>query len=210
VAAKQNGITHLAYASSAAVFGPDNGMYPHPTTHYGAFKLACEACARAFWLDEGISSVGLRPAVVYGPGRESGLTAGITLACREAVAARPYTIGFSGKQGFVFARDAAAAFVAAAIRSCAGAQTYSLVGQMADVCEVADEIAVQVPGAQIKVVGDPVPMSAEIADTARQALLGSMPATSIREGIAQTVTHYREYSRERSKDRHVDFSSGRR
>jgi len=190
-AAKVHGIAHVAYASSAAVFGLDSGTHPAPITHYGAFKLAAEACARAYWLDAGISSVGLRPTIVYGAGRETGLTAGITLACREAVAGRPYTIGFSGKQGFVFARDAAAAFVAAATNPRSGAQAYSLVGQLADVSDVAAEIQAQVTGAQIKVSGAPVPMSADIVDTAHAALLAPMRPTPIAEGIAQTVAHYR-------------------
>ena len=41
-AAKAQGMRGIAYASSAGVFGPDDGAIPYPTTHYGAFKLACE------------------------------------------------------------------------------------------------------------------------------------------------------------------------
>jgi len=181
-AAKKHAIAQVAYASSAAVFGPEDvetadGRCSLPTTHYGAFKLACESCARAFWLDAGIASVGIRPAIVYGPGRETGLTADITLACRHAAtaaaAAKPYTIRFSGRQGFVFAQDAAAAFVAAASQPRTGAQAFSLIGQMGEVAEVAQEIMAQAPGVRIAVDGPPVPMSAAITDTAFGALLPS-------------------------------------
>jgi len=207
-AARKHAIAQVAYASSAAVFGPPDGetavetaadtahgRCSLPTTHYGAFKLACESCARAFWLDAGIASVGIRPAIVYGPGRETGLTADITLACRHAAtaaaAAKPYTIRFSGRQGFVFAQDAAAAFVAAATQPRTGAQAFSLVGQMADVTEVAQEIMAQAPGVRIAVDGPPVPMSAAITDTAFGALLPSTPLTSLHDGIARTLAHYR-------------------
>ena len=75
-AAMTHRLRGFAYASSAAVFGPDDGSTPHPITHYGAYKLCKEGNARAFWEDEHFSSVGLRPWTVYGPGREIGITAG--------------------------------------------------------------------------------------------------------------------------------------
>lgn len=90
-AAKTGGMRGVAYASSAGVFGPNDGAIPFPTTHYGAFKLACEGCGRAYWEDARLSSIGFRPAIVYGPGRETGLTAGPSIACREAAAGRSYT-----------------------------------------------------------------------------------------------------------------------
>ena len=190
-AAKANGITRIAYASSAAVFGPGDGARPEPVTLYGAFKLACEGCARAYWFDEGIASIGMRPTVVYGPGREVGLTAGPTLACREAVAGRPYTIGYSGPQDLVFVGDAAAAFAAAAAWPFGGAHAFSLTGRTADVPEIIEAIRAQVPDAAIRFEGPVVPMAAEIVATPYEDLLGPMPRTSLREGIALTVAHYR-------------------
>lgn len=196
-AAKAAGVARVVYASSGAVFGPDDGARPLPVTHYGAFKLACEGCARAYWLDERIASIGFRPTIVYGPGRESGLTAGPSLACREAVAGRPYTIGYSGSQDLVFVGDVAAAFAAAATTPFEGAHAFSLTGGSADVGEVVEAIAAEVPGARIDFGGAPVPMAAEIAPTPFQALLGPLAHTSLREGIARTVAHYRRRDAER-------------
>lgn len=190
-AAKANDIPRIAYASSASVFGPDDGATPQPASLYGAFKLACEGCARAYWLDDGIASIGMRPTIVYGPGRETGLTAGPTIACREAVAGRPYTIGYSGPQDLVFVGDAAAAFAAAATRPFEGAHAFSLTGRTADVAEIIDAITAEVPGAAIRFDGPPVPMAAEIAATPYEDLLGPMPRTTLRQGIALTVSHYR-------------------
>lgn len=190
-AAKANGIARIAYASSAAVFGPDNGTDPFPVTLYGAFKLACEGVARAYWLDEGIASVGFRPTIVYGPGREVGLTAGPTLACREAVAGRAYTIGYSGRQDLVFVGDVAAAFTAAAIKPFEGAHAFSLIGNTVDVPEVITAIRAEIPEAVIDFSGPEVPMAAEITETPYEWLLGPMPKTTLRDGIARTVAHYR-------------------
>ncbi len=193
-AAKAHGLKRVVYASSAAVFGPDDGLMPLPVTQYGVFKLACEGSARAYWHDCGLASIGFRPTIVYGPGRESGLTADVTLACREAVAGRAYTIGFSGAQDFVYVADAAAAFAAAALADYDGAHAFSLIGGTADVGEVAAAIRTEVPGAALTIDGPPVPMAPVIAETPYTPLLGPLPRTPLAQGIAQTVAFYRAAS----------------
>jgi nucleoside-diphosphate-sugar epimerase len=189
-AAKAHAMARVVYASSGAVFGPDDGTVPHPATQYGAFKLACEGCARAYWADAGIASVGFRPTIVYGPGRESGLTAGITLACREAAAGRPYTIGFMGAQDFLFVGDAAAAFAAAATRPYEGAHVFSMTGGTGDVRDVIVAIKAVIPEAAITSQGPVVAMASVITATPYDALLGVMPKTSLEDGIARTLAYY--------------------
>jgi UDP-glucuronate 4-epimerase len=72
-------IRRLVYASSAVVYG-DADNHPagvpvahdaplHPNTLYGVYKLANEGTARVYWQDDRVSSIGLRPYVVYGVGR---------------------------------------------------------------------------------------------------------------------------------------------
>ena len=86
-AAKTRGIA-VAYASSAAVYSKvddtgvpvPNDAVGHPVTFYGVHKQACEGMASVFWSEEGVPSIGIRPYVVYGPGRDHGLTASPTLA----------------------------------------------------------------------------------------------------------------------------------
>src|SRR4051812_43122616 len=73
-AAQAFGIRRIVFTSSAGVYGPDDEATPRPITHYGAFKLACEGSARAYWEDHGIASIGFRPYIVYGFGRETGST----------------------------------------------------------------------------------------------------------------------------------------
>ena len=47
-----------------------NDLAGHPTTYYGVHKQTCEALARIFWEEEHVPSIGIRPCVVYGPGRD--------------------------------------------------------------------------------------------------------------------------------------------
>ena len=126
--------TTLAYASSAAVYDATGAI--RPTTLYGAFKLANEHTARVYEADDGIASIGLRPFVVYGPGRDQGLTADPTHAMRAAAAGEPYRIGFGGRTELHYAADVARAFILAARRPPAGAAVYDIAGSpdhMADI-----------------------------------------------------------------------------
>src|SRR5579872_2624121 len=72
---RQDTVRRIVYASSVAVFGPEeiygggtirDGAPLQPSTHYGVFKQANEGNARVYFLNHGISSVGLRPGAVYG------------------------------------------------------------------------------------------------------------------------------------------------
>lgn len=193
-AAREGGIGAVIYMSSAGVFGPDDGVTPCPTTHYGAFKLASEGCARAYAEDCGIASVGFRPLVVYGPGREVGLTAGPTLACKAAAEGKTYVIPYTGASDYVFVDDVAAAFIAAADSQPKGARVYNLTGEKAEIGGLVGAIAAAAPGARITASGPTLPVAADIAPSrVREELLG-LPLTSLRDGIAATVAHYRAKS----------------
>ncbi|MXW96623.1 MAG: NAD-dependent epimerase/dehydratase family protein [Acidimicrobiaceae bacterium] len=82
-AAVEHGGSPVAYASSAAVFGPVD-LYPEPVlgpdarpmpaTLYGAYKVANEQTAAVYAADHGLATVGLRPFTVYGAGRDQGVT----------------------------------------------------------------------------------------------------------------------------------------
>lgn len=189
-AARQQGIRQVAYASSAAVFGPESGVVPCPVTQYGAFKLACEGSARAYWHDHGIASVGLRPLVVYGPGREVGSTAGFSLACRHAARREPYEIPFTGMTDAVFVDDVAVAFVAAATRPVTGAHVFNLRGEVVSVDQVIAALTALCPGTLLRAVGPPLPIAPELAPDDLEFMLGPLPRTPLRDGIARTLAHY--------------------
>jgi nucleoside-diphosphate-sugar epimerase len=191
-AARAAGLKRVLYASSAGVFGPDDGATPHPQTHYGAFKLACEGSARAYWNDHGIASVGFRPLVVYGAGRETGSSAAPSLACRAAARGERYTMPFTGSTGFVFADDVAAAYEAALLRDIEGAHAFTLAGEIASVASVIDRISTLVPDARIDAAGAPLPIATAFPhDPALDRLLPDLPHTSLDEGLRQTVAFYR-------------------
>lgn len=182
----------VAFASSAAVFGPDTATAPLPNTHYGALKLACESMARAYWAEYGVASVGFRPLVVYGPGREVGSSAGPTLACRAACAGLPFTIPFTGMTDLIFVDDVAAAFEAAITRPISGAHVFNLPGEKATIDQVIEIIKASVPQAELSSSGEPLPVTADLPPDDGISVLGRVQRTNLKDGLAQTLAFYRQ------------------
>lgn len=189
--ARRFGMAQVAYASSAGVYGPEDNHVPLPATFYGTYKLACEGAARAYWRDHGIASVGLRPFVVYGPGRESGLSAGPTLACRAAARGEPYVHPFTGTCGLVYVEDVAAAFVQAALQPAPGAQVFNMGGEDVAVGRLLDTIRAQVPDARLHAEGPALPIAAGQGEAGLDAWFPGRPRTALADGLARTIAYYR-------------------
>lgn len=186
-AARRAGIGHVVYASSAGVYGPDDAKQPRPTTLYGTWKLAAEGIARAYLADHRITSIGLRPFVVYGAGRDVGGSAGPSIACRAAVRGESCQIPFTGRTGFVYVDDVLRAFAAALMPRLPGAFVFDLPGVVASVDDFIAELTRQVPGARISATGAPLPVAADIATPDMRAVLGEQRVTSLADGIAATL-----------------------
>lgn len=190
-AARRLGFPSVVYASSAGVYGPDDADHPAPTTHYGAFKLACEGSARAYWADHGLPSVGFRPFVVYGAGRETGLSAGPSLACRAAARGESYVIPYTGSSGLAYVDDVAEAFERALRAPAPGARVFNLVGEVASIDEVMDEIRRQVPDARLAQDGPPLPIAPGMSEAGLDDFLPGRQKTRLADGLAATIAHYR-------------------
>jgi nucleoside-diphosphate-sugar epimerase len=100
-----------------------------------------------YWRDDGIASVGLRPHIVYGPGRDHGMTAGPTLAMAAAARGDAYEIPFGGRAQFQYAPDAARLFIDAARSLGEGAAVRNLGGPSEHVAEVIAAIEATIPDA---------------------------------------------------------------
>jgi nucleoside-diphosphate-sugar epimerase len=191
-------VKHIVYASSAAVFGPEEaygegtvqeGAPLLPGTHYGVFKQCNEGNARVYFQNDGIASVGLRPGTVYGVGRDKGMTSGPTKAIKATVIGQPYTIHFTGGMDMEYVRDTARIFIRCAEAGLTGAKTYSLRGQVMRVDEFLAVLGKILPLSQslIKAEGNQLPVSYDIDDSLLQSDLGGFQNTPLEEGIRETV-----------------------
>ena len=190
-AARKHGHSNVLYMSSAGVYGPEQGHTPEPTTLYGAYKLAGEGAARAYLADHGIASVGFRPLVVYGPGRETGLTAGPSLACKAAAQGTDYVIPFGGDSDFIYVEDVASAFIAAMKRPPAGARVYNILADRCSTEAFAAEVQRQAPSSAITASGPHLPIAAGLEDGDLRIDYPEIPRTSVSDGIAKTIAFYK-------------------
>ena len=189
-ALKKNNNKFLVYASSAGVFGQKDHYYPFPETHYGAYKLAVEGVARAYLNEDGISSVGIRPYIIYGPGREVGGTAGVTLACKAAKQGDSYTINFSGKAGFVYVQDVVDLVEMSIAQIPSGALTFNINGITADVSDFINLIKKNIPLSDIGIEGDSLSVVDEIRGNEPSKTFKKFKYTSLEDGIKRTIDFY--------------------
>lgn len=202
-AARRRGVRQVVYASSAAVYGiseeyPEGPVGPdaplRPRTHYGVYKQANEGTARVYWLDDGIVSIGLRPYVVYGPGRDQGLTSSPTTAMLAAALGQPYQIPFGGRFDMQFAGDVAQAFIRAARMPFDGAGMFNLRGSVVRISEVIAAIEAVVPAmrGQLSFTDVPLGFPEEMDDTPLLSALGPLPRTPLDEGVTATIATFRQ------------------
>jgi nucleoside-diphosphate-sugar epimerase len=200
-------IRGLSYASSAGVYGAAELYPPGPLAHdapllppslYGVFKQAAEGTATIYWQDHELRSVGLRPYVVYGPGRDQGMTSTPTKAMLAAALDRPYRISYGGSAVFQHADDAAAAFIAAARADGKGAPVYNLGGTLASIETVVAAIEAAAPSVRGRITFEPrpLPLPADIDGTEFQRFLPAIRWRPLEEGIAQTIAHFRQAQRD--------------
>ena len=196
-AARTVGVKGVVYASSAAVYGMDEESGPldetaecEPTTHYGVFKRTNEGNARIYFLDHGLSSVGLRPLTVYGVNRDSGLTSDPTKAMKAAVLGRPFHIRFGGATDFQYVADTAATFIACADRVPQGAHVFNLHGESVAVDKIAQLINRHSGGELITYGGPPIPIAPSMNDAAIRRVIGPLPSTSLEDGVRETMQRF--------------------
>jgi nucleoside-diphosphate-sugar epimerase len=201
-AARKTGAKGVVYASSAAVYGIndddsplDEGAQCEPSTHYGVFKRANEGTARIFFLDHGVSSVGLRPLTVYGVNRDAGLTSDPTKAMKAAVLGQPFHIRFGGATDFQYVADTAAAFIACSDQTPEGAFVFNLHGDAVSVSEVVDIINRKAGRANgdtdlVTFGGPAIPVAASMNDAAIRRVIGDLPATPLERGIEETIKRF--------------------
>ena len=195
----------VVYTSSMAVYTAGDAdavtgrltvdAVPHPPNHYGAYKQANEGNARIYWLDTGLSSVGVRPMTVYGVGRDQGMTSGPTKAIVAAVLGVPYRVSFSGPTMYQYAPDVARTLIAASRTAVEGAHVFNLPGEVADGRRLAAAIEAAVPGAGQRIEFEPgdLPFPSEIDHDGIEAV-DPAPATPLAVGVAETVEILRALS----------------
>ena len=188
----------VVYASSSAVWGPEEGYGADklteadplkPATHYGVFKQANESNARVFYLAHGISSIGLRPWTVFGVGRDDGLTAAPTIAMKSVVLGRPFQMRLTGYMDLQYVEDVAETFVRCSLAPTEGAHVFNLEGAVATMENLIHELDRQWPGAAslITAIGPQVPVAYRMDGSQLRRHIPGIPQTPLDIGIRKTL-----------------------
>ena len=208
---RRDQIKRIVYASSVAVFGPEEFYGPgqvgedaplQPNTHYGVFKQANEGNARIYYLSDGISSAGLRPGTVYGVGRDQGITSGPTKAIKATIVGRPYKIRFTGGFDMQYANDTAEIFLRCAEVPIEGAKTYTLRGAVIQMDEFLATLNRLLPESAnlIRSEGKPIPIAYNFDDSALHRDIGEVPRTPLEKGIQETAAIFKRLHSEGTID----------
>jgi nucleoside-diphosphate-sugar epimerase len=190
-AARRHGLTKpIAYASTAAVY--DNRGDRSPRTLYGVFKIANEGTADVYWADEGVASVGIRPYVVFGPGRDQGLTSSPTLAMAAAALGQQYRIAFGGRSELHYAPDVARGFIAGARSDATGAFAFDFPGRPVHMGEVVAAIEAAAPEARglVEFDDNPLPFPEQLPGKRLEA-----PTTTLGSAVQETIDLFRSAGR---------------
>ncbi len=200
----------MSYASSLAVLGtPDrylerpvrDDVHLHPDTLYGVYKQANEHTARLYWQDHGISSVGLRPYIVYGVARDQGMTSDIAKAILAAVAQQPFHVNFDGPCALQLAEDVARMFVLCARSPFQGTAACNLRNDVVTVPDFIGTLHAQFPHADIThATGSPLPFPADLDDSGLRGIIGEIPHTPLASGIADTAARFQRLLAENRVD----------
>lgn len=194
-AARAAGIKRTVFASSVAALGfPVGG--PNKETLYGAYKVANEHTAYVYWKDWQVPTVCLRPNVVYGVARDQGMTSKSTVAIQAAAFGLPYDVPFTGPYSWLYAGEAAAAFIASISQDGDGAYCFDLNGR----CEPVEKGLALLKNinssANVTASGSPIPFDPNLNEAPLRAHVPDYPTISIEDGIEATYAAFAQLHRD--------------
>ncbi len=199
-------LKRFVFASSSAVNGPrslygPDGVRPEdpyqPFNLYGYWKVAGEGMAQAFHQASGSSTVSLRLATTYGPGRDRGFTAAMTSAMKAVTKGEPFEIPYRGKEHYHFSHDVGAGFARAVIDPFEGYGTFNLLGETRSVDdflgvlrEQARKLGMDAEGVTFAGDAEETPFVYGLNDEATREAFPKMPKTALEEGIRQSLQFF--------------------
>jgi nucleoside-diphosphate-sugar epimerase len=153
------------------------------------YKLANEGTARIYWADDGVPSIGLRMYVVYGAGRDQGITSTPTQAMAAAARGEGFQITFGGVAQYDYAPDVGQAFAAAARAASEGAAVYNFPGVVAPMSAVVAAIEKAAPEVVGKIawLDQPLAFPEGMEAVGLEQKVGPIPRTSLADGIRETI-----------------------
>lgn len=200
-AARPEQVRRIAYASSIAAYDASDAIDGRPVASdaptnpqslYGVYKVAGEGIGRVFWLENEVASIGLRPNVLYGVGRDQGMTSTPTKAMLAAALREPYRISYGGETQFQYAPDVAQQFIRSVLCDFAGATVCNTGGTVRAMRDLVAAIDRSVPDHAGGITFDeaPLPFPSEYDGEALASLIGPLPETPLEDAVEETIRRF--------------------
>lgn len=203
-------LERFIFASSVAIYGP-RAAYPvgrvpmlaepKPVNVYGAWKLAGENISRFFYEETSVPTLSLRPGVLYGPGRDAGLTASPTTALKHLAIGQPFEIPFRSRQDYLFAPDVGGAIGNAILEPFDGYGQFtlpSLTLATVEIVKTMRKVATDMGLAEqfkITVGSEEVPFICDLEYKPFVTAFPNAPHTSLEQGLRISLEIFLEHAR---------------
>lgn len=197
-------IERVAWASSAAVFAPPENYdgwvteddLVYPDTLYGATKEYNEHQARVYAEEYGVSHVGLRPTVAYGPYRETGGSAFLANLIEKPALGEPFSVEYGDQViDWQYVKDIAQAFRLATLTddSQLSRRVYNVRGECATIREAAETVETILPDADLTVSDDgKLPWTQQLDMSPIESDMGYEVAYDLERGFREYINVLRE------------------
>jgi len=189
-AVRQYNIKHLVYASSVAAHGLISKDMYMPTL-YGAYKLCDENIAHVYHQDWGVPSIGFRPGIAYGVGRDQGMTSKTTFAILAAASNQSYTIPFSGPISALHVREVASALITAASKNHDASPIFDMNGICTTVEDWVNILKKIEPKTKIIIEGKAMQFPFEASDEPLREYIGNYEQVNLENGIQETFDSFK-------------------
>ena len=131
------------------------------------------------------------PFVVYGPGREIGGTASISLACKAVAEDKEYKIEFGGKAGFVYVEDVANIVLKILDSLHIGAKVININGITEEVVNIVEYLNSFTTDKKITYHNKSLPIVDEILENGPVDYFKNFSFTDLKTGLGKTISYYK-------------------
>lgn len=203
-------LERFVFASSIAVYGPRASYAagrvpmlaePNPVNVYGIWKLAGEHISKLFCEETGVPTLSLRPGVLYGPGRDAGLTSTPTTAMKQLALGRAYQIPFRSRQDYLFALDVGGAIATAVLEPFDGYGVFTLPSVTLSTRQIVESMRRAAVGMglakpfQITVGSEDVPFICDLEYEPFLEAFPNVPHTPLDEAVRRSLEVFLDHAR---------------
>ena len=200
-AARILGLKKVVWASSVVVFGPRsahaepvlaNDAPHHPVSVYGATKSFDEFLTNHYIKTWQVDALGIRPTLVYGPGRVRGASAFVNELIAKPALGQPASVPCGDDVvDWQYAEDLAALLVKCVDVPPTKTTVFNTQFDRRSIREAGAYVKTLIPDAEIAYQPGEFGIAWEVDDSPLQAEIGFTPAYPMERGIREVIAHTR-------------------